>query len=67
MDAFVGIAELLAAKKIDRNQDSAADDGQDEKDVAAHLREANEKSSIQADRINQLLLLGIEDGPEPSE
>lgn len=46
---------------VDGDQDGAAEEGEDEEDVAAHSREAHEDGGVHADQVDDVSLRG---GPE---
>lgn len=53
--------------QVEWNVDAAANHGQNEEDVSAHLGEAQENGSVNADLLDKQLLASLDDGANPGE
>jgi hypothetical protein len=63
---FPLLVEVGPAHDIDRDQDTTADDGGNQKDVPDHAQEAQEQDCIEPDFFYEIVLLDL-DGVQPSK
>lgn len=66
-NALEVLVHLTAADDVDGYEDAAADEGAAEEDVAAHFGEAEKQGGVDADLLDQELLLRHQDGRDPGE
>jgi hypothetical protein len=62
-----GVIGIATLSDIHRNHDATSDDAEEDEDVATHLCEPDENGRIQADTVDELGLLGPDDGSDPSK
>ena len=64
---ILGHCITRALCEIERDHQAAADDAQEDKDIPAHLGEANKHGRIEANAVDQCRLLGPQHRLEPGE
>jgi hypothetical protein len=57
-NAFTLVCKVLPTNDVNRNENTAANNGQSQKDIPTHLGEANEDGCIKANLFDEQLLFG---------